>query len=156
MGMSKLLKNLLDHLRALAAPTNPLRVHATRHPSPQLASRLLVSVEDDNGPVTGLIADNFIVHVWARTKAGTPAGPGIPYFLNVSQASAPIASQPNGFYELVIAALPGSGPTPEDPEGTQPQTPEQLGALVYAVIVRRQTKGREQRGQAIAVTPVGY
>jgi len=151
--MSKFLNAVWDGLRAWTRSPNPLRVSATRHP--HLAGCLLVSVEDDNGPVTGLSGENFLVHVWARTTAGIPSGAGIAYYLDVSQGSAPISSQPNGFYELIIAALPGTGPTPEDPEGMPSQTPEQLGALVYAVIVRRQIKGEEQRGEAIAVTPVG-
>jgi hypothetical protein len=128
-----------------------------RAPSkPAAASRILVSVQDNNGPVTGLSTPDFLVHVWARTTAGGPAGPGIPYYLGLNQVSAPIASMPNGFYQLDVAPLPGSGPTPEDPQGTPSQTPEQLGALVYTIIVRMQTKGKEQRGEAIAVTPAGY
>jgi hypothetical protein len=153
--VSRLLNKLLEPLRARAAPGSPLRISATRHPNPQLAGWLLVSVEDDAGPVTGLTNANFVVHVWARTTAGPAGGPGLAYNLGFDQVNATVGSQPNGFYELDVAALPGTSPTEEDP-GTASQTPEELGALVYAVIVLRHMNDIEQRGEAIAVTPVGY
>ena len=153
------LEKLLDLLRLRGA--NPLRVTATRHPNPDLASWLLVRVEDDNGPVTGLSKPNFSVNVWATTMFGTPGGgPGIAYWLDIDQVSTPIIAPgplfPNGFYELQIAALPGSGPTEEEPQGSPPRTPQDLGALVYAVIVTRQAGRRSQFGEAIAATPSGY
>jgi hypothetical protein len=117
-----------------------LDVSATRHP--RLAAYLLVSVQDPDGPVEGLGHDNFRVHLWASQLLGLS---GISYSMMIQQVRNTI-TPPTGFYEIEVAGLDFADPSDEGP---QILSPDQLGALVYAVVVRR----AEDQGEAIAVTP---
>jgi hypothetical protein len=117
-----------------------LDVSATRHPS--AASRLLVTVQDQNGPVDGLANNDFQAFVWAsRFPPPVGYGGGGRFDLPVLAASelAP------GFYALRLGLTNVRVGDDFDLIGA-----DDLGALVVGVIARR----ADDVGNAIAVTPL--
>jgi hypothetical protein len=131
-----------------------LNVSAVRHPDPARARFLLVCVEDDNGPVTNLTADDFSVGLWASVS-GPPS-----YRFVVMSLSRPPVLQPHGFYEIEL----DENPAYHDPEDNHPDRTasgaQAWEALVFTVHVLQRIPGRvtitERVGEAIATTGVGY
>lgn len=112
-----------------------LDVSATRHPS--VASRLLISVQDQDGPVGNLTDADFEVFVWSPP----PPNAFDRFFLPVARAD----ELKRGFYALSLGTnVVGHG------DDTAELAAEDLRAVVFGVTASR----AEDRGNAIAVTPL--
>ena len=118
-----------------------LTVSATRHP--RVARYLLVSVQDQTGPVLGLNIDNFSVEVWASRHFPTSTT-SYPVPVMGQRGLSPSA----GFYELILGDI-----TLWHSDGGEQTTTtlslDMIGADVFTVVVQT----REDHGEAIAVTP---
>jgi hypothetical protein len=128
-----------------------LQVSARRHPT--LPNALLVSVEDDSGPVSDLAPSGspasgarsaFRVVAWTMTEPPTARClPGAPLECPIWDVVAPI-SPANGLYELRL-----DRPVMALDDEPKPTPPETLDGVVYAVIVAR----RGTFGLGVAISP---
>jgi|ERR671918_524155 hypothetical protein len=116
-----------------------LDVTATRHPA--VASKLLVSVQDQNGLVDGLEIENFAAFVWASQIP-------LPGYSRFDLPVLDVTQLRDGFYGLKLGL--SSVHIGSDGGDFEMLGADELGALVLGVVVQR----ADDRGHAIAVTPL--